>query len=188
MHSRVEPHRLRNAFIDNDLVNAFLKVKSVVRNRWLCFRFASRFYREARKGEPPSLDMQSPAPAEDFSESLFRRSVPANLHALVQLRVASQLASIEETKFRSRLCHEIGWSSDEIGAALLGTFNGSLSECEKLVLRYADDVTRTPIDVDPQVVKQLRGYFSQLDLLELTTAIAHENFRVRLADARRKLG
>jgi hypothetical protein len=187
VHSQVSPNSLRNALLDNDLVAIFLRLKTAIHNWWLSFSFARRFYRQACKAEPLSLDSPCPAPAEDFSESLFRRSLPASIHALVQLRVASQLAAIEETKLRSRMCHEMGWSSEEIGAALLGSFNGSLSEREKLVLRYADDMTRTPIDVDPQVVRQLRLHFDQLDLVELTTSIAHENFRVRLADAKRRL-
>lgn len=187
MHSQLAPNRLRSALLDNDLVSIFLKVKTAIHNWWLSFCFARRFYRQARKAEPLSLDLPCPAPAEDFTESLFRRSVPPSIHVLVQLRVASQLACIEETQVRSRMCHEIGWSSEQIGAALLGKLNGSLSEREKLVLRYADDMTRTPIDVDPQVVKQLRLYFNQFDLVELTASIAHENFRVRWADAKRKL-
>jgi hypothetical protein len=188
LHSQLAPNRLRNVFLDSDLVIAFLRVKNAIHNWWMSLCFARRFYRQARKAQPLSPDLPSPVSAEDFTESLFRRSVPASLHLLVQLRVASQLASIEETQVRSRMCHEIGWSSEEIGAALLGKLNGSLSEREKLVLRYADDMTRTPIDVDPQVVKQLRLHFTQFDLVELTAAIAHENFRVRWADAKRKLG
>jgi alkylhydroperoxidase family enzyme len=181
-------NRFRTVLRDNSFVANVLRVTTAIHNRWLSFRFACRFYRQARNAQPQSLDLQRPVPAEDFTQSLFRRSVPPSIHALVQLRVASQLASIEETTTRSRLCHEIGWSSEQIGAALLGNFNAALSEREKLVLRYTDDMTRTPIDVDPQVVRQLRACFSQFDLLELTASIAHENFRVRLANANRKLG
>ncbi len=187
MHTRVAPHSFRHALVDNDLVSAFLKVKTAFQTRWQSLSFARRFYHEARKAQAVDPDLSPPAPAEDFAESLFRRSVPVSLHRLVQLRVASQLAAIEETQVRSRMCHEAGWSDEEIGAALLGSFNPSLTEREKLLLRYADDMTRTPIDVDPQVVKQLRLHFGHADLMELTTAIAHENFRVRWADARRKL-
>lgn len=178
----------RNVLLENGFVIALLKAKTAVHNRWLSFCFVRRFYRQARKAEPLGLDPPSPAPAEDFTESLFRRSVPPSLHVLVQLRVASQLASIEETQLRSRMCHQMGWSGEQIGAALLGKVNGSFAEREKLLLRYADDMTRTPIDVDPLVVRQLRSYFSRFDLVELTAAIAHENFRIRMADARRKLG
>ncbi len=187
MHTQSAPDSLRGVLLDNSFVATLLRLKTAIHNRWLSFCFARRFYRQASQSQPISHDVQCPAPAEDFTESLFRRSVPGSLHALVQLRVASQLASIEETQAWSQMCHEVGWSKEQIGAALLGSLNGSLSEREKLVLRYADDMTRTPIDVDPQVVKQLRSYFSQFDLMELTASIAHENFRVRMANARRKL-
>jgi alkylhydroperoxidase family enzyme len=164
-----------------------LRVKTAIHNRWLALGFARRFYREACRTEPMPLDSQPPIPAQDFTESIIQRSVPPRLHLLLQLRVASQLASIDQTKVRSRMCHDIGLSSEQIGAALLRNLNGSLSEVEKLVLRYADDMTRTPIDIDLQVVRQLRLHFSQSDLLELTAAIAHENFRIRFTEANRKL-
>ncbi len=185
MDLRSRLNRVRSFVSENRSVRALLALKQGIAHRWLAVCFARRFYRQARDGDavapPPS------APATDFTESLFRRSVPPKLHALVQLRVASRLGSIAETQARSQLCRELGWSTEKIGAALLGHLNGTFSEPERLVLRFADDMSRTPIDVDPQVVRELRSFFTHGELLELTASIAHENFRTRFADAGQRL-
>ncbi len=177
--------RVRRVVAENRWVRALVAARRAVAQRWLALCFARRFYRQARDGD--SLIPAPRSPAVDFTESLFRRSVPPKLHALVQLRVASRLGSIAETQARSQMCRDLGWSTEKIGATLLGHLNGTFSEPEKLVLRYADDMSRTPIDVDPQVVRELRTFFSDADLLELTASIAHENFRTRYADAGQKL-
>jgi alkylhydroperoxidase family enzyme len=52
-------------------------------------------------------------------------------------------------------------------------------ELEKLALRYADGMTRTPADVPGDVFDALRQRLGPEELVELTTAIAWENFRAR---------
>jgi alkylhydroperoxidase family enzyme len=50
---------------------------------------------------------------------------------------------------------------------------------EKAVLRYAEGMTRTPADVPDGVFEEVRGLFSTEQIVELTAAIALENFRAR---------
>ena len=50
---------------------------------------------------------------------------------------------------------------------------------EKAVLRYAEGMTRTPADVSDAVFDEIRALFSPEQIVELTTAIALENFRAR---------
>lgn len=50
---------------------------------------------------------------------------------------------------------------------------------EKLVLRLASTLTRTPADVSDELFAELRGEFSERQLVELTSAIAWENYRAR---------
>jgi len=54
-----------------------------------------------------------------------------------------------------------------------------LTELEKLALRYAEGMTRTPPDVPDEVFSGLRRWLGPEELVELTTAIAWENFRAR---------
>ncbi|MFB3918236.1 MAG: carboxymuconolactone decarboxylase family protein [Terriglobales bacterium] len=192
MHSQPALLRLRTNVLENPAVSALRDLARALHQRWLAISFARRFYCQARTGDTavlvsPAGDSQAAAAAQDFAECVIHRSLPPRFHALVQLRIASQLASIAETRLRAQICRQHGWSDEQIGAALLGNTNAHFSEPEKLILRYVEDMTRTPIDVDPQVVRQLRTHFSHSDVIELTASIAHENFRIRFAEARGKL-
>ena len=50
---------------------------------------------------------------------------------------------------------------------------------EKAALRYAEGMTRTPADVSEAVFEEIRSFFSTEQMVELTAAIALENFRAR---------
>ena len=65
--------------------------------------------------------------------------------------------------------------------ANLSTFEESpaFSELEKRVLRYAVALTRTPADVPEELFNSLREHFDPQQMVELTAAIAWENFRAR---------
>ena len=47
------------------------------------------------------------------------------------------------------------------------------------MLRYAEGMTRTPANVPDTVFEEVQGLFSTEQIVELTTAIALENFRAR---------
>jgi 4-carboxymuconolactone decarboxylase len=55
----------------------------------------------------------------------------------------------------------------------------AFSELEKRVLRYAVALTRTPAEVPEELFNSLREHFNPQQLVELTAAIAWENFRAR---------
>jgi len=57
------------------------------------------------------------------------------------------------------------------------------SKTEKLVLRYAVAMTQTPVDVPDELFAALREIFSDQQLVELTSAIAWENYRARFNHA-----
>ena len=50
---------------------------------------------------------------------------------------------------------------------------------EKAVLRYAEVMTRTPAEVSDAVFAEVRALFTSEQIIELTAAIALENFRAR---------
>lgn len=50
---------------------------------------------------------------------------------------------------------------------------------EKLVLRLTVAMTRTPVDVDEALFKELRKHFDEGQLVEICATIAWENFRAR---------
>jgi 4-carboxymuconolactone decarboxylase len=54
---------------------------------------------------------------------------------------------------------------------------------EKLVLEYADAMTSTPVEVSDALFARLAERFSEPALVELTSAIAWENYRARFDHA-----
>ena len=54
---------------------------------------------------------------------------------------------------------------------------------EKLVLDYAVAMTNTPVEVPDALFARLREHFAEAELVELTAAIAWENYRARFDHA-----
>jgi len=57
------------------------------------------------------------------------------------------------------------------------------SEIEKLVLQYAVAMTQTPVEVSDELFAELRKHFNPQQMVELTSAIAWENYRARFDHA-----
>jgi alkylhydroperoxidase family enzyme len=55
----------------------------------------------------------------------------------------------------------------------------AFSELEKGVLRYTEALTRTPAEVPKELFDSLREQLDPQQMVELTAAIAWENFRAR---------
>ena len=58
-----------------------------------------------------------------------------------------------------------------------------LSELEKLVVRYTVAMTETPVEVSDALFAELNRHFNDGQLVELTSAIAWENYRARFDHA-----
>jgi alkylhydroperoxidase family enzyme len=61
--------------------------------------------------------------------------------------------------------------------------SAAFTELEKLVLRCAVAMTRTPVDVPDELFAGLRRHFNPQQMVELTSAIAWENYRARFDHA-----
>jgi alkylhydroperoxidase family enzyme len=59
----------------------------------------------------------------------------------------------------------------------------AFDETEKLVLAYAECMTSTPVEVKDELFDRLRAHFDNAQLVELTAAIAWENYRARFNHA-----
>lgn len=57
--------------------------------------------------------------------------------------------------------------------------SAAFSELQKRVLRYAEALTQTPANVSQALFDNLREHFEPRQMVELTAAIAWENFRAR---------
>jgi alkylhydroperoxidase family enzyme len=61
--------------------------------------------------------------------------------------------------------------------------SSAFSEVEKLVLRYAVAMTNTPVELPDKLFDALRPHLNERQLVELTSAIAWENYRARFNHA-----
>lgn len=57
------------------------------------------------------------------------------------------------------------------------------SDLERLVIQYADEMTQAPVEVSDALFARLRERFREAELVELTSAIAWENYRARFDHA-----
>jgi alkylhydroperoxidase family enzyme len=58
-----------------------------------------------------------------------------------------------------------------------------LTQLEKLVLRYTVAMTETPVEMSDELFAELKRHFNARQLVELTSAIAWENYRARFDHA-----
>lgn len=61
--------------------------------------------------------------------------------------------------------------------------SAAFSPLEKLVIEYAQAMTLTPVEVPDPLFAALRAHFNEARLVELTSAIAWENYRARFDHA-----
>lgn len=61
--------------------------------------------------------------------------------------------------------------------------SGVFSDAERAALEYAERMTITGEKVDDALSVRLRDYYSEAQIVELTAAIAFENFRSKLNPA-----
>jgi alkylhydroperoxidase family enzyme len=61
--------------------------------------------------------------------------------------------------------------------------SGVYTDEEIAVLRYADAMTATPVEVEDEVFAALRLRYDDAQIVELTSALAWENYRARFDHA-----
>jgi AhpD family alkylhydroperoxidase len=83
----------------------------------------------------------------------------------------------------SAIARGSGLSDEQLLALAHHRDSGLFDEREMLVLDYAAAVSRTPIAVEEELFASLREHFDDAQLVELTSAIALENFRARFNGA-----
>ncbi len=57
------------------------------------------------------------------------------------------------------------------------------SDTEKLILEYTDAMTQTPVEIPDALFSKVRDRFTDGQLVELTAAVAWENYRARFDHA-----
>jgi AhpD family alkylhydroperoxidase len=114
-------------------------------------------------------------------EMAFERSkrAPRKLKLLVELK-ASALCGCEWCMdFGSWLAGEAGITEEQLRELPSFRDSDAFDEDEKLVLEYAEGISRTPVEVPDEVFERLRNRFDEAQIIELTWAAAIENLRAR---------
>jgi AhpD family alkylhydroperoxidase len=119
-----------------------------------------------------------------FEMALERsKTVDERLKDLGAIRAAMLVGCEFCMDIGSHLGREAGLSDEQLRELPRWRESGAFSEVEKLVLEYAEGMTRTPAEVSDDLVDRLREHFDDRQLVELSTTIALENFRARFNDA-----
>ena len=81
------------------------------------------------------------------------------------------------------MSRELGITEKKLQKINNHTSSSVFSPEEKSVLRYADAMTSTPTEVPDGIFQPLCEYFDDSKIVELTSAIAWENYRARFDHA-----
>ena len=115
-----------------------------------------------------------------FEMALQRsRLVDEKLKTLAQLKVSALVGCEACLDFHAADGRRHGVSDQQLRSLATYEQSDAFSELEKAVLDYAVAMTRTPANVPVEVFRRVRESFDEGQMVELTIAIAQENFRAR---------
>jgi AhpD family alkylhydroperoxidase len=107
-------------------------------------------------------------------------------HRLEEL-AASRTATMTGCPFcidiASAILIDVGFKPEQLRELANWRQSEAFSEDERLVLEYADAMTATPVQVSDELFDRLRTRFDEAAIVELTAAVAFENYRGRFNHA-----
>lgn len=111
--------------------------------------------------------------------TLRAHSVDQRLKELAGLRTAMLVGCEYCVDIGSALSRRSGISDDELRDLTRWRESTRFSALDRLVLAYAEAMTRTPAEIPDELFDGLRAQLDEQQLVELTSAIALENYRGR---------
>jgi AhpD family alkylhydroperoxidase len=117
--------------------------------------------------------------AMSVADERFSRSVDERLKNLARLRAAQVIGCEWCLDFGSYLAQKAGESPDRLRALSNWRDADQFDASERLVLEYAEAVTRTPVEVSDELFGRLRDHFDERQIVELTMIVALENLYSR---------
>ncbi|MDX6669142.1 MAG: hypothetical protein QOK04_2522 [Solirubrobacteraceae bacterium] len=109
--------------------------------------------------------------------------VPKQLKMLAELKASLATGCEFCIDIGTKLSHDHGISDRQLREFLYYRESDAFSPVEKLVIDYAAGMSGTPVEVSDELFAQLREHFDEAQLVELTAAIATENYRGRFNGA-----
>ncbi|MDQ6744830.1 MAG: carboxymuconolactone decarboxylase family protein [Actinomycetota bacterium] len=150
--------------------------------RRLIFASAQRMY--GRALEPTEIvahhrPLLAGYGALTLASTRFAHSVADRHKELAMLRTAQLIGCEWCLDFGSMLAREAGIPEADLRELSQWRHSSRFDELQRLVLEYAEAMTRTPVEVSEELFGSLQGHFDERQLVELTMAIALENLHAR---------
>jgi AhpD family alkylhydroperoxidase len=144
--------------------------------------FARRMY--GKVAEPAEIVSHSrPLLAGSLAMGLafdrFANSLDRSLKELATLRAAQLIGCEWCLDFGSRLARDSGVPESKLRELSRWRDSEVFDPAERLVLEYADAMTRTPVEVPDALFDRLKARFDEREIVELTVGIAFENLASR---------
>jgi len=111
------------------------------------------------------------------------RLVDAKLLSLAELKAALLIGCPFCVDIISALSKAKGVTDEQRRDLMRYKDSAAFSPLERLVIEYAARMSTTPVDVPDALYEELKRHFSPPELVELTAAIAWENYRARFNHA-----
>jgi 4-carboxymuconolactone decarboxylase len=99
--------------------------------------------------------------------------------ALAELRAATMTRCAYCIDLGSEVARRWGVTDEELLALPRYETSPIFGKADRLVLRFAEGMSRTPVDVPAELVEELREHFNDAQIVELTHLVALENLRGR---------
>jgi AhpD family alkylhydroperoxidase len=99
--------------------------------------------------------------------------------SLAMLRTAQLVGCEWCLDFGSRLAQDGGIPDADLRELSYWRESARFGELDRIVLEYAEGMTRTPVVVSDELFTRLRSHLDEAQIVELTTAIAGENLYSR---------
>jgi AhpD family alkylhydroperoxidase len=109
----------------------------------------------------------------------YAKSVDRRLKELAMLRAAQLIGCEWCLDFGSWLAHNAGVPEDDLRELSGWRESERFSATDRLVLEYAEAMTRTPVQVSDELFEALRERFDERQIVELTMTIGLENLYSR---------
>jgi len=155
----------------------------------LLARFAKRYSRKRFGRELAPTDAYLHAPGLLAGYGAFEMAteragrVPESLKLLAELRAAQVVGCEWCMDFGSMLGRAHGVDERQMAELPLFRTSDAFDDLERLVVEYADAMSRTPSEVGDELAARLGERFDDAQLVELTNVIAIENHRARFNHA-----
>ena len=151
------------------------------------YRVAQQQLGGERMPEPVTVNAHHPLLMSGYGglELAFERSrkTPKRLKMLAEMKAAAVAGCEWCLDYGSWLSRHGGVTEEQLRDLPRFRESPAFNDDEKLVLAYAEGISRTPIDVPDELFERLRARFDEGQIVELTYAAAIENLRARFNKA-----